>query len=340
MPLIILLILFILSLLSTAFIRQYALMNNVLDIPNHRSSHIIPTPRGGGLAFVVLFLSYIACLGYVDPLPGWVQLGLTAGGCGAAFLGLMDDYTSIDAKYRLLGHFIISAFVLYCLGGMSSLTIFGLTFKAGSLIVNIFALLYLVWFLNLYNFMDGIDGLASIEAVFVCFSGALFQILNMQHLIFSLPIVLATLVAGFLVWNFPRARVFMGDVGSCFLGLMIGIFSIQASWAKPSLFWSWLILAGIFIVDATSTLFFRAIEGRTLYEAHRAHAYQRATDYFNSHVTVTFGILLINIIWLLPIAYAVAKNHLPGYLGLTIAYIPLFFLVIYFRIQSVKSSTF
>lgn len=333
MPLVILLILFLLSFSGTGFIRHYALTNNVLDIPNHRSSHVAPTPRGGGLAFVIFFLVYLTYLGFIDAISGWTQLGLTFAGCGAACLGFMDDHIPIAAKYRLLGHFLISGFALYCLGGMSSITVFGWTFQEGTLLVNGFALLYLVWFLNLYNFMDGIDGLAAIEAIFICLSGAIIQGMGAESVIYSLPTILATVVGSFLCWNFPRARVFMGDVGSCFLGLMIGLFSIQAASINPALFWTWIILGGIFIVDATLTLLFRAFEGQKLYEAHRSHAYQLATDHFNSHLRVTLGILCINLLWLFPIALTVALRHLNGLLGVCIAYFPLILLVLYFRFK-------
>jgi Fuc2NAc and GlcNAc transferase len=131
---------------------------------------------------------------------------------------------------------------------------------------------YLVWLLNLYNFMDGIDGLACIEAITVCLGGALVYVLAVPRGEgWMVPVLLLSAVTGFLVWNFPRARIFMGDAGSGFLGLSIGVLSIQNSWAAPELFWSWVILLGTFIVDATVTLIRRIMRGRI----------------FGKHITIT-----------------------------------------------------
>lgn len=331
-----LLILFIFSFSGTGCLRYYALANNVLDVPNHRSSHVIPTPRGGGIAFVIVFIIYLIYQGHFKALPWWTELGLVVGGSGIAFLGFVDDHIHISAKHRLLAHFTISSFALYCLGGMPSLSFLGWTFPQ-SVLLNFLALFYLVWFLNLFNFMDGINGLAAIEAICICLGGVFLYLIQQNHEALLLPLAMATVVGSFLCWNFPKARIFMGDAGSGFLGLIIGLFSIQAAQFNNNLFWGWLILSGAFIVDATITLLFRVIEGQPLSEGHRTHAYQCAADLFHSHFKVTLIVLSINLLWLFPFALLVACDYLPGIIGLVITYCPLILLVIGIRTKRNKA---
>src|SRR5690554_688613 len=162
--------------LLTAALRRYALANHVMDIPNERSSHTAPTPRGGGVAIVVSFLlllPVLALLGWTD----WsVVYGIGGAGVSVAILGFLDDHGHIAARWRLLGHFAAALWVLFWIGGMPALSAFGQMWDAGWAGYGL-AALYLVWLLNLYNFMDGIDGIASIEAIFVTFGGASFYIM-------------------------------------------------------------------------------------------------------------------------------------------------------------------
>ncbi|BBH47469.1 hypothetical protein KU43P_39460 [Pseudomonas sp. KU43P] len=200
------------------------------------------------------------------------------------------------------------------------------------------AAFYLVWMLNLYNFMDGIDGIASVEAIVVCTGGALIYWLTGHAALGGAPLLLAFAVAGFLIWNFPPARIFMGDAGSGFLGVVIGALSIQAAWADPSLFYSWLILLGVFVVDATWTLVHRLARGEKVYEAHRSHGYQFAARRNGRHLPVTLGVLFIDLLWLLPLAVAVALGWLDGLVGVLIAYVPLGILAIFYKSGSAEKS--
>ena len=319
-----------LSLALTAALRRYALARSLMDIPNARSSHTVPTPRGGGVAIGVSFLLAVpacATLGWLPWPAAWALLG--AGG-GVALLGFLDDHGHIAARWRLLGHFGGAAWVLFWLGGLPPLQVFGQEFAlgwAGQLI----AALYLVWVLNLYNFMDGIDGIASVEAICVCVGGTLLYVLAGQPDRALLPLMLAAAVAGFLYWNFPPARIFMGDAGSGFLGIVLGIMSIQAGWFDPALFWSWVILLGAFVVDATYTLVRRLLRGDRVYEAHRSHAYQCASRHFGRHLPVTLAVGMINLAWLLPLALLVGAGWIEGVVGVMLAYVPLVLLAIKFR---------
>lgn len=326
------LMLFFLSFLLTAFCRHYALARNVIDRPNDRSSHIVPTPRGGGMSFVVVFLIYLLVLWREGMLVGWSTLAFFASGLCVASLGFVDDHCPIPAIWRLLGHFIASSFAIFFLGSLASVEIFAGSSQIVIVCMTLFTLFYLVWCLNLYNFMDGIDGLAALEGIYVCVGGALIYWLQGYTSMILLPLAMAASVAGFLCWNFPFARIFMGDAGSGFLGLMIGLFSIQASHVDGVLFFSWIILSGVFIVDATVTLILRALKGHRIGVAHRHHTYQRATDVFKSHVKVTTGAMVINLVWLFPLAVLVGARCLDGITGLLIAYLPLVTLVILFQL--------
>lgn len=319
-----------LSLLLTGGLRRYALARSLIDIPNARSSHSVPTPRGGGVAIVVSFLLALPLLGF-GGLESWPYvLSLLVAGAGIAVLGFLDDHGHIAARWRLLGHFSAAAWALFWLGGLPPLHAFGLSFEMGWF-GHTLAALYLVWLLNLYNFMDGIDGIASVEAICVCAGGALLYVLLGQPMLAILPLLLAAAVAGFLFWNFPPARIFMGDAGSGFLGISLGVLSLQAAWLNGNLFWSWVILLGVFVVDATWTLIRRLVRGDKVYEAHRSHAFQYASRVYGRHLPVTLTTGAINIFWLLPLALLVGLGKLDGGVGVLVAYSPLLLLALKFK---------
>jgi len=311
-----------LSFFLTWVLRRYALKRSLLDIPNARSSHSAPTPRGGGVAIVITFLLAVGLLA-VAQLVSWTSLAALLGsGAFVALVGFLDDHGHIAARWRLLTHFFAAIWVLAWLGGAPPLIVFGTTFDLSWTGVGL-ASVYLVWLLNLYNFMDGIDGIASVEAISVCLGGYLLYMLTGQFALATLPLVLGVSVAGFLCWNFPPARIFMGDAGSGFLGIALGTLSLQAGWVAPELFWSWLILLGVFVCDATFTLIRRLMRGDKVYEAHRSHAYQYASRQFGRHLPVTVAVGAINLFWLLPVALLVGTQRLDGLLGVLIAYLPL-----------------
>jgi Fuc2NAc and GlcNAc transferase len=184
----------------------------------------------------------------------------------------------------------------------------------------------------LYNFMDGIDGIAGVEALTVCLGGVLLYWLTGSESAGSAALLLLlSAVLGFLVLNIPPAKIFMGDAGSGFLGLCLGALSIEAARQAPAFLWSWLILLGVFIVDATVTLFRRVKRGQKFYIAHRSHAYQYASRRFGSHRLVTLAVALINLLWLLPLALLVGLRSLDGITGLCIAYAPLVWLAYRFK---------
>lgn len=311
-------------------LRHYALSRSLLDVPNARSSHSVPTPRGGGVAIVLVFslaLWFLLSAGLIA-----ISTFCAIAGSGAliAIIGFMDDHGHIAARWRLLGHFIASTWLLVWLGGLPTIQFGGTMVDLGWL-GHILGLFYLVWLLNLYNFMDGIDGIASVETICVCLGASvLYWSGDTPQLVWA-PLMLAVAVAGFLFWNFPPARIFMGDAGSGFLGIVLGGLSLQAASVSANLLWGWLILLGVFIVDATFTLFRRLLRGDKIYEAHRSHAYQFASRQFGKHLPVTLAVGAINLFWLLPIALGVVQFGLNSIMGLILAYAPLVVLAVTFR---------
>lgn len=315
-------IFFLLAFAMTYFMRAYALKKNIIDNPNERSSHSVPTPRGGGVAVVCSYLLALAVLIYNQQLTLHIGLTLMAAGFVIALLGFLDDHGHINSMLRLAIHFLVAISVVISLGGFSEVTAFNglaLGFSA-----NIIAVLFLVWLLNLYNFMDGINGIASVEAITTTVSMAiLYAVLN-TPLNSDILWLLAACVFGFLLWNFPKAKIFMGDACSGFLGLTLGILALIALKENLALFCAWIICLGVFVVDATYTLIKRVLSGYKMYDAHRSHSYQILSRKWGSHTPVTLAVAAINLLWLLPLAYYTVTQPLayPEFMVL-VAYLPL-----------------
>ena len=311
-----------LSWLLTSWARRYALATELIDRPNERSSHTVPTPRGGGVAIVVSFVALVVATGLMGDLSPQMATALAGGGLVVALVGFVDDRAPLPARWRFLVHCLASAAVLWLMGGIPPVPLFGFDIDLGWPGLAL-AAVYLVWMTNLYNFMDGIDALASIEAITVALGGALCWWLATDHPQWPLCVALAACTAGFLVWNLPPARIFMGDAGSGFLGFVLGVFSLWTAHQATQVFWCWFILLGCFMVDATTTLVRRVRRGERFHEAHRSHAYQVAARQVGSHGKVSMSVGVINMAWLLPVALLVATKRLDGTTGVLIAYGPL-----------------
>ncbi len=321
----------LISLTCTGLIGKDAHTQNCGDVPNQRSSHAMATPQGGGIAIVLTFQFGMIVIAYTEVLPVSDVLIFLLAGSWIAAIGLLDDIRHIPARWRLSCHFIGAAVVLYWLGGMPPLMIAGTSYDLGW-IANLVAIVFLVWLLNLYNFMDGIDGIAGIEAITVCLGGIILYWLHQELTgLWIIPMTLVAATSGFLFWNFPKARIFMGDSGSGFVGFVLGIFALQAVEFSPDLLWGWLILLGAFIVDATVTLVRRIMRGEKFYEAHKNHAYQYASRKFASHIPVSIAFGLINLFWLTPISAMVVSGWMDGFLALLIAYLPLILFAFLFK---------
>ena len=317
------------SITMTGLLRRYA-QTRLLDQPNHRSSHQVPTPRGGGMAIVTTFLLAVPLAFSLIPISLGISYGsfslIWAAALGIAMVGFIDDHTSLKARTRLIVQSIAAALVVSAVDGLPELTFWGWQLDF-AWFGYVFAWLGVIWFINLYNFMDGIDGLAAGEAVIVCLFMALFHyLLTTSWSSAALTLLLGISAAGFLCWNFPPAKIFMGDGGSGFLGLMLASLMLLDAASAPQFLWAWLVMLGVFVVDATWTLLNRYRLKCRLSEAHRTHAYQYLVRRWNNHRNVTLAVLLINSIWLAPIAAMSVLGYLDGVIGLAIAYLPLAYL--------------
>ena len=282
---------------GTYCIRKIALKKSLLAIPNERSSHSVPTPHGGGIAIALTWLLGLIYLFMHDRIDATLFYALLIG-FGISIVSFLDDMYELKAKTRLCAQALVSAVGLYLLGGLSSID-FGFFILQNPWITNALAFFGIIWFINLYNFLDGIDGYAGMEAVFLAFGGGL--LFGGGHFI-----VLAVSVLGFLVWNWHKAKIFMGDVGSTLLGYTIAIFALYYQNNGTSIF-VWLILFGLFWFDATLTLVRRYRNHESLSMAHRKHAYQRAVQSGLTHAHVVLLGLAVNAI-LFILSYSAFSN--------------------------------
>lgn len=300
--------LFIASYGLTGTIRRYALQKGILDVPNARSSHAVPTPRGGGLAVVIVFLAALLLLAMRSVIVLDLAVAICGGGLLVAGIGWVDDRRGVSPLVRAVVHGLASSWALYWLGGFPSLNL-GMTRLVLGPVGFILGVVGIVWCINLYNFMDGIDGLAGTEAVTTGLIAALLvggagvgflpslsdvATASARESIAVVSLLLVPASLGFIVWNWPPAKVFMGDVGSGFLGFTFGVLAVASenSGALPLLVW--LLLLGVFVVDATATLLGRIWRRERLTEPHRTHAYQLAVQTGYTHKQVTMTVLAIN----------------------------------------------
>ncbi|HAS1732197.1 TPA: glycosyltransferase family 4 protein [Enterobacter cloacae] len=317
---------FLVSCMLTWGLRVYAIKHNVIDRPNQRSSHSVPTPRGGGVAIVLTLLVALVWFYFSRVLTLDSFLGLFIPGLMVAIIGFLDDHGHIAARWRLLMHFMAAAIGIYFLGSFPAVTLLGYDLSL-SWIGMILGCVYLVWMLNLYNFMDGINGLASAEAITFASCSVVLIVVNqytdVPGSIYPLTLALIGAAAGFIVWNFPVAKIFMGDAGSGFLGITIGLMILHIAKIDTHFFIAELCLLGVFIVDATTTLLRRVVAGKKVYEAHASHGYQILARKYGTHVPVTMMAIAVNLLWLFPIAFLIASTKIDGVVGLIIAWLPL-----------------
>lgn len=297
----------VLSGLLTGWVRNIAVRRGVLDVPNERSSHSKATPRGGGVAIVLVVCAASLVAVSLGMLPRRLFVALLGGGIAVALVGFLDDRRRLRPAVRLAVHLCAALWALLWLGGLPPLR-FGAQVVSLGLAGQVLALAAIVWTLNLFNFMDGIDGLAASEAIFISVAATLLSLLGgPADGVAAVAWLFGAACAGFLWWNWPPAKVFLGDVGSGYLGYVIGVLALAATRDNPAAVWIWLILGGVFFVDATATLVRRTLRGERAYEAHRSHAYQWLARRWGSHRRVTLAVTLVNLAWLLPCALLAAR---------------------------------
>ena len=288
---------------------------HILDTPNERSSHRHPTPHGGGVPLMVAFTLglLLAALLYSRWDAAFVVLAAAA--LVLMVLGVVDDLRGLSVRLRLaiysLVCLLVSVFLLY-----------PISMESGGWLV-VLATLAMLWSVNLYNFMDGIDGIAATQCVLACCSAALLSRVaggDGSYALFCL--LLAASHCGFLVWNWPPARLFMGDAGSVPTGFLLAGLALLGAVQGQINPLCWLVLLAVFVTDASGTLLWRMVTGQAFTRPHRLHAYQRLSRHWDSHLKVDMLLLAFTMLWLLPLAWAVQVWPHHGVLLVILAYLP------------------
>ncbi|HBL45168.1 glycosyltransferase family 4 protein [Gimesia sp.] len=333
--------LFLVSIICTCVILRLAPLLGLVKSPTSRCSHVMPTPRGGGVAFVVSSLIAFSMLYFSGSISGTVIPVILTGGTLIAALGFWDDLCNVPVRYRLSAQAAIIAASVYALTPLPALEFWGWKLDA-SLITWGIATVALIWWLNLFNFMDGIDGLAGGEAACLLIAASLLIFLKtaaFETTEQTLMVLLTVSLLGFMTFNWPPAKIFMGDAGSTYLGFTVGILAVSTLNSGLLNLWVWLILPAVFWVDATFTLLRRMIRRDCWYQAHQCHAYQRLSRFLEAsqhgsrarhraHRKVSVGTLCINVGWLFPLSVVACYWPAWGLLTVAAAWTPLVLLAV------------
>ncbi len=303
-----------LSALVTWLAILYALRRNLLDQPGPRRSHSVPTPRGGGIGIVVS--AVVAC----------AIVGMSANAHAAAHaiaaivivaaVGWIDDHGGLAARWRLLAHFAAAIVLLLPLFGPAA----HVAGTGGQVVLTVaafvFAIVACAWSINLHNFMDGINGLLALQATFVFCALALCDVRGFDTSYTTLLMLWAAATLAFVPFNFPHARIFMGDVGSGVLGLLVAAAVIWQADSRGAVLATGVIACSAFVTDATCTLLSRMIRGRRWYGAHREHLYQWLARSGFSHAGVVASYMGWNLCVVVPVLYLANRDyHAPSAAG-------------------------
>lgn len=278
------LVAFVVSVVGTRWFIDWLRDRALVAVENSRTMHSGAVPQGGGAPVLVAVIVAIVLAGSVDAR----MIALLIIAVGLAVISAINDWRDIAFPVRLATHFAAGvAALMWVLP--SELLVFGglLPFVADRLVT----LVALVWFINLYNFMDGIDGMTGVETITLAV-GCLLLAGGAQF--GGLELALIGAAAGFLVWNWHRARIFLGDVGSIPLGFVLGVLLIQLAMTQSLA--AAIILPLYYLVDATWTLVARIVRGESPWAAHREHAYQRAALAVGSHSVVVVRVAVCNVV--------------------------------------------
>ncbi len=277
------------SWIGVALLRRWA-PRNLLDHPNERSSHSVPTPRGGGLAIAAMTLTGLCAIQIINPILPSIQFAMFVISCSlVAAISWTDDLGHVPSRWRFLVHVIAAVVVVGAFGPWSCLRLgsWELCSVAAGWILSI---LWVVGLVNVFNFMDGIDGIAGLQAIVAAVA---WFFLSHEPATEAVAVLVACSTAGFLIHNWPPARIFMGDVGSAFLGFAVASMPLLDRGHGDVFDWTALFVVWPFVFDSAFTLTRRAVAGENIFRAHRSHLYQRMVIAGLSHgaVTLLYGAL-------------------------------------------------
>lgn len=290
---------FVVSVLLIPVMRRFALMQGIIDIPNQRSSHILPTPRIGGVGIVIACaLGMLVSLYLSEVLPSRGEWSILLTSLAVSVVGFWDDVSKLSTKLRMVLYLVLSAVVWSSGVTLRIIDIPGIGALELNNIAGLFAtVLLLAWYTNLFNFMDGIDGIAGGAAVVALGMLAYVFVLNDDILWALLTATIAAATVGFQVYNWPPAKIFMGDAGSIFLGFVCGLVTIRATQIGALKLSSALFMMLPFVFDSTFTLGRRIFRRERFWEAHRTHIYQQLCDIGYEHKKVTLYYTLVALLF-------------------------------------------
>ncbi len=311
----------VLSVLMCGLYLRFARARRYLDLPNERSSHAQPTPTGGGFALISALLLGLLVSAWLYGAWDASFLTLAVAALILMVVGVIDDLQGLSVQLRMVLYSVV------CLLAATALlhAVDAENFLSGGALV-LLAALGLLWTLNLYNFMDGIDGIAALQTVLVCSGAALLSWATGHGAHYALfCLLLAAAHGGFLVWNYPPARLFMGDAGSVPTGFLLAALALVGALQGLLNPLSWFVLLAVFITDSTWTLLWRMGSGQAFAQPHRLHAYQRLSRHWGSHLKMDIALVVINTLWLFPLASAVQIWPEHSLFLVILAYLPLLY---------------
>ena len=279
----------------TPLVRGYSRRRGLIDRPDARRSHRAPVARGGGLAISIALLSTVLAFAPDDAL----VLPFSVGAAIVSLLGWRDDHAPLSVRWRLGIQIFVAAGIIAWLGPVESIDVGRRTIAAPWLWTPL-AIIAMVWLMNLFNFMDGSDGLASTQAVISFTLFALGFGLAGENAAAWLAAVCAGASMGFLFWNWPGASIFLGDSGSLLLGWGAGAFALAGTLTGSVSVWLAFIIVSPFVVDATLTLCWRLMRGERWYTAHKDHAFQCLIRLGWSHGQVLLVWIALNFLLVVP----------------------------------------
>ncbi len=320
---------FLASLILTRSLIVYSHRMGMVDTPNDRSSHATPTPKGGGLAFFAVFSVIVTWYYIFHPSYDKIVLPLLYGGPVVVALGWMDDRYTLSALLRLLVHFLV-AFVIYGLVTQWFTVPLDISFLPEMGWVSAaFCILFIAWFINLYNFMDGADGLAASTAVTGAVLMAVVAYIHGSHEIAMIYCLIAYTVSGFLFYNWGPAKIFMGDTGSYFLGFLFASLALISKAHANVSFYSHIIIFGFFIFDTTYILLRRLLRWEPLFQAHQMFTFHKLLKKGWSHRKVSSLYSMVLVLWLFPLSNLASIYDDYGMLIVVVAYLPLLVFAIF-----------
>ena len=292
-----------LTMIAARWYANFATRSGIIAHVTPRGSHDRVVPRGGGITFGTVFSVASVAAWATGRVPATLVVAIGVGGAGATLAGFLDDVYDMRASTKLVIQACLGAYLVWTLYEPFFAPLLRTVDVPWLPILLLVAWFVPLWLINMYNFIDGVDGMAILGAVFVCVAAAIMLLLTngSRELLFTFALLGASGL-GFVPFNLPPARIFMGDAGSIFFGYVFAALVLVSAATRQISVWTWLVMLSYFVGDTTTTTLSRIALVKTWYGVHRSHAYQNLARVTRSHAKVTYGVALYHFLWALPLA--------------------------------------